>query len=135
MSPIPSITEKKLAEFDEAVEISKEILKKKNSSSRSKITPVLNEKMLGTQNSIISKSESTKSFHLKDSYELALEDKFKDFLKTKKIEGVSNIGIRIQLLDEFERKIRDEIRDKFLFRVIEEKALEDEIRKAKFEIN
>ena len=91
--------------------------------------------MLGTQNSIISKSESTKSFHLKDSYELALEDKFKDFLKTKKIEGVSNIGIRIQLLDEFERKIRDEIRDKFLFRVIEEKALEDEIRKAKFEIN
>jgi hypothetical protein len=29
VSPIPSITEKKLAEFDEAVEISKEILKKK----------------------------------------------------------------------------------------------------------
>lgn len=133
----PIKIEKKLADFDEALEISKEILKNSTRSispQRSKLKIASHDlRSLVTQNTIVSKSESTKSFHIKDSYEAALEERFKEFLRPKVLNDFSSLVSRIQLIDQFEREIRDEIRLRFLSRVVEEKSFEEELRKAKLE--
>ena len=134
ISLMPSITEKKMADFDEAVEISRDILKKscKNiTPPRSRFKVFTEPKYTSSQSPIISKSESTKSIHIKDSFEIALEEKFKDFLRPHTLEVLNTITSRIQLIDDFEKEIRDEIRMKFLPRVVENRIFEEELRKSK----
>ena len=133
---IPTASSNKLAEFDEALEISKEILRnscKNITPPRSKFRINSEAKNLVTQNSIFSKSESTKSIQPRDSYESALEERFREFLRPKRSENFGSISSRIHLIDEFEREIRDEIREKFLHKIVDENTFEEEVRKARFE--
>ena len=133
-SPITRRIEKKSIDIDEALELSKEILRNSSNKplssqlSRPKINPN-DSKVFLSQNSIASKSESTRSFYMKDSFELALEERFKEFIKHKTIQNFSALSARICLLDEFEREIRDEIRKKFLTRVIDDEILAEELKK------
>ncbi|OMJ77356.1 hypothetical protein SteCoe_23053 [Stentor coeruleus] len=96
--------------------------------------PFVEPQRLGfSQQSVILKSESTKSIINKDSFENALEERFKDFLRAKNPGTLTNVISRLHIIDEFEREIRDELREKFLHRVLDETGFEEEVRKAQAE--
>ena len=122
-------TPKNLAELDEALEISREILKQSinsMSSQRNKLKSNSSEfRSLITQNSFISKSDSIKSISVKNSFDVLIEDKFKEFLKNKNFCEYSSVSSRILLIDEFETEIRNGIRQQFLLRVCKDSFLNE----------
>jgi hypothetical protein len=128
---MPSVSEKSIGRIQEEG--------KSNKSSRNatpvKYKPRTNDSksLLHSQNSVLSIAESTKSFHIKDTFEQVLEDKFKEFLRSKNLTALNSLSSRIQLIDDFEREIRDELRNKFLTRMIDEKLFEEEMMKANLE--
>lgn len=95
--------------------------------------PVEPQRLGFSQQSLISKSESTKSIITKDSFENALEERFKEFLRAKNPTTMTSVISRLHIIDEFEREIRDELREKFLHRVLDETGFEEEVRKAQAE--
>lgn len=117
----------KLVEFDEALEMSAEILKKSFKDitpPRSRFRIKSEAKEFVTQNSV-SKSESTRSIQTKDLYESLLEEQFKAFLKGKNFEEYPSVLSRIQLIDQFELEIRHEIRENLLEKVLDSAVFEE----------
>ena len=131
ISLMPIISEKKIIEFDESIEISKDSL---NQSCR-EITPPKNKRKIHTEpkKQVLetSKIESRKSSKTKDAFEIAIEERFKEFLRPKTLLELITITSRMELIDEFEREIRNEIRIKFLPRVLEESIFKEELQKNK----
>ena len=123
-------------EFHEMPEYEDEVLMKDNGYKEETIDvereneASRERKQIFSHNSMVSLSETNKSMQIRDSYDSALEDRFRDFLKNKLTQDLSNVVTRIQLLDQFEREIRDEIRNKFLTRAAIHENLVNEIRRA-----
>lgn len=147
-TPSPMQLEKHFEDFDEYAEIEEEIFKNESckaatsekifvqptSSETARILQSPNEEKYDPDESIFEIDEeiSKKGEEMsrpKGLFERALEDRFKEFLRQKPDSDFSSISMRIQLLDLFEREIRDEIRNKYLGRVIEFESLASEIRK------
>jgi hypothetical protein len=121
----PSVSEKSIGQINE---------ERSNKSSRNatpvKFRPRANDSksLLHSQNSVISIAESTKSFHIQDTFEQALERRFRDFLKNNDLGRCDSLVGRVELIDSFERDVRDFVRNKFLARVIDDQQFKAEMR-------
>jgi hypothetical protein len=131
--------EKKHTEFEEAVELSKELLQqssKKMNFGLRRFRSNLESKMF-SGNNVLHREDSGGKLDFNEEievynedpfktgvenkaevFEQALEWKYKEFIRRLEGKEIKDLAVRVQIFDNFERQVRDELRTQLLGKFI-----------------